>query len=307
MGMDANDDCALATGTPVEDPLGALAILERWDGAARKVHTPCGEGTMPWRIWERAGRRPRGAPVVLVHGGAGAWSHWIRNLPALTGRRTVVAPDLPGLGEAGDPPPPGSPERIAGVAAHGLGTVLPDTPFHLVGFSFGGMIGGLMAARLPRQVRSVILIGASGLGGRFDPLPPVVRLPPPEDPDALRAAHVKNLRAMMLHAEPAIDELAIAVQARNAPRTRVRSPEHALGWKLRDALAGLLERNPGVRLASLWGAHCIFAGDLPRRRAVLAALRPEAPFHVVAGGGHWVQYERAGEVNELLEALLAGE
>ena len=68
-----------------------LAEVTRWDGTAERFETPCGDGRMVWRSWGS------GRPILLLHGGAGSWRHWIRTLPALSHRR-VLAPDTPGLG-----------------------------------------------------------------------------------------------------------------------------------------------------------------------------------------------------------------
>ena len=64
---------------------------------AERIDTPCGDGTMAWRCWGS------GPPLVLLHGGYGSWMHWIRNVLPLSRQFTVIAPDMPGLGEFGDP------------------------------------------------------------------------------------------------------------------------------------------------------------------------------------------------------------
>ncbi|MDB5843914.1 MAG: hydrolase-like protein, partial [Polaromonas sp.] len=54
---------------------------------------------MVWRCWGE------GAPVVLLHGGSGSWTHWIRNIPTLVAcSRQVWAPDLPGFADSASPP-----------------------------------------------------------------------------------------------------------------------------------------------------------------------------------------------------------
>ena len=75
----------------------APAPVERLLGLAQRTTTAfdaaSGEGQVVWHRWGR------GAPVVLLHGGAGSWRHWVRNVDALLAAgRTVWAPDLPGLG-----------------------------------------------------------------------------------------------------------------------------------------------------------------------------------------------------------------
>jgi pimeloyl-ACP methyl ester carboxylesterase len=41
-----------------------------------------------------------GRPLVLVHGGHGSWLHWVRNIEALSAKRTLWIPDLPGYGDS---------------------------------------------------------------------------------------------------------------------------------------------------------------------------------------------------------------
>lgn len=76
--------------------LNDVARLER---AARRHDVPCGDGVMVWRSWGE------GLPVVLLHGGSGSWTHWVRNITALVGAgRRAWIPDLPGFGDSARPP-----------------------------------------------------------------------------------------------------------------------------------------------------------------------------------------------------------
>jgi len=277
-----------------EERAKARRLLRDWDLRAVRVHSPCGTGRIVWRIWGE------GAPVILFHGGAGAWSHWIRNIPALARQHRVIVPDLPGLGESGSPPHPYTPESIADLLAEGIerhsGRFRGSyTRTACIGFSFGGMICGLTAERVAPAVGLVGLIGASGLGGRFDDLAPVHKLPRSAAREELEDIHRQNLAAMMLHDPESIDALALTIQSDNAPRTRVMSPEHALSTKLADSL-----RRSRLPVHSISGEHCIFSRDIPRRRALLSRIYPSAQCHVIEGAGHWAQYEAAGEVNRLL-------
>src|SRR5215510_14099907 len=44
-----------------------------------------------------------GEPLVLIHGFGQNWYMWNRLLPEFSKHFTVIAPDLPGLGESGKP------------------------------------------------------------------------------------------------------------------------------------------------------------------------------------------------------------
>jgi len=275
--------------------MDAEVFFNSVEARSRRIETVCGDGRMVWRIWGE------GAPLVFIHGGAGAWSHWIRNIPEFEGGRMVIAPDLPGLGESASPPKPYTPESIAEIAANGLHQVLPPgKQFDMAGFSFGGMISGLIARLHRDRVRSLTLLGPSGLGGQFGNIKPPVKLPLGGTREELAAAHRHNLGAIMLHDPAKIDDLAMYVQAINAPRTRVLSPEHAMSEKLLNALREI----PG-RVNSIWGEFDISSPYLEHRRSVIASVHPEAEFHIIPGAGHWVQYEASDAVNALLRRFTA--
>jgi hypothetical protein len=96
---------------------GTVAYVEGISAEARRLETPCGDGSMVWRLWGN------GPPLVLLHGGYGSWMHWIRNVLPLSRRFTVAAPDLPGLGESATPPEPHTAEGLAQIIADGLDAV----------------------------------------------------------------------------------------------------------------------------------------------------------------------------------------
>lgn len=99
-----------------------------------------------------------GPAVVLIHGtGADAESNWGPLIASLSGRYTVIAPNLPGAGGT-----PVSSARLeldeladrvlAAVAAAGV-----VENWHLVGHSLGAVVAAAVAAREPQQVRSLLL------------------------------------------------------------------------------------------------------------------------------------------------------
>jgi pimeloyl-ACP methyl ester carboxylesterase len=97
-----------------------------------------------------------------------------------------------------------------------------------------------------------------------------------------------------------IDDLAVHLQAENAARGRTRSPPIARS----DTLARVLPR-VRARLAGIWGERDVTAmDDLPARARLLRNVQPDAPFLVIADGGHWVQYEVPAAFDAALLALL---
>src|SRR5271169_4187793 len=199
---------------------------------------------MVWRMWGA------GPPLVLFHGGYGSWMHWIRNVLPLSRMFTVVAPDLPGLGESATPPEPHTAEGLARILVEGLDSVLPrHERLHLAGFSFGGVLGGHVAAQLGERVRAFTVVGSNGLGLVRQPTD-LKRVPPGTAGDAALAVHCHNLGALMI-ADPAkIDELAIYIQSTNAPRGRVRSRRFSRADTLVRALPLVTARLDGI-----WGGR----------------------------------------------------
>lgn len=272
-----------------------VAIVEGVAAEAERIETPCGAGTMVWRVWGN------GPPLVLMHGGYGSWTHWVRNVLALARKFTVVAPDLPGLGESATPPEPHTAEGLAAIVVEGLDIVLPrDTAPHIAGFSFGGVLGGHVAAQLGDRLHALTLVGSNGLGLVRQPTD-LQRVPASSSAEEALAVHRHNLGALMI-ADPAkIDDLAVYIQSQNAPRGRVRSRRFSRADTLARALP--LVRVP---LDGIWGERDATAyPHLDERARVLRSFRPGARFEVIAGAGHWVQYEAADRFNPLL-AEIAG-
>src|SRR5262245_33268011 len=165
---------------------------------------PRGSEYMIWRLWGA------GPPVVLLHGGSGSWTHWARNIMPLARYFTVWAPDLPGFGDSGLPPGVETAEALADIVSSGLNDIVsPPVPVSLVGFSFGAIIAGLVAARQHQRVRTLVLIGAGGLALGAAPTRQLARITPEMTLAEARAAHRENLEILMI-ADPAqIDEAAV--------------------------------------------------------------------------------------------------
>jgi 2-hydroxy-6-oxonona-2,4-dienedioate hydrolase len=269
---------------------GTLAFVKGVAAEARRVETPCGDGHMVWHVWGD------GPPLALLHGGYGSWTHWVRNVLPLSRTFTVAAPDLPGLGESATPPEPHTAERLANIVVEGLELVFPEfTGLHIAGFSFGGVLGGHVAAQLGDRVRTFTIVGSNGLGLVRQPTD-LRRLPEgASEPEALAVAR-HNLAALMI-ADPAkIDELAVYIQAQNAPRGRVKSRRFSRADTLARALPLIKARIDGI-----WGERDATAyPHVDDRARALRNVQPDARFEVIPGAGHWVQYEAADKFNPLL-------
>lgn len=283
-------------GSMTIDSMELAAALER---RASRHETPCGAGSVVWRVW--GDPAPEGgnelAPVVLLHGGSGSWTHWVRNIDALVdaGRR-VIAPDLPGFGDSARPAQGGDADALAQPIEDGMYRLLGDTACDLVGFSFGGLVATFIGAQFPARVRRLVLVGAPALGLPREPM--LLRAWTHLEPGPARQAVIRaNLAALMLVRPESIDAFALALQERNVERDRMRKRRLART----DVLVRTLPRVPAP-LYGIWGGlDAIHVGHTVHIEPALRSAPGFRWLERIPGAGHWVQFEAAS----LFDAALA--
>jgi pimeloyl-ACP methyl ester carboxylesterase len=270
-------------------------IVAALEARSTSFATPCGEGRMVWRQWGS------GRPVVLFHGGHGSWTHWIRNIEALAVRYRVIAADLPGLGDSATPPLPHTPDTLSDIVVGGLISIIaPDERPDIVGFSFGGMIGGHTAVKLGRRVRSLTLVGSGGLGIPVRGMLDMRGWRDLSDPAAREAVHRHNLGVLMMADPRNIDELAVYLQSTNTVRGRMNS--RRLSWL--GTLPGVLPQLQAP-LRGVWGeSDFAIRGRVETFAERLASMQAGATLTTIPRAGHWVQFEAANEFNAVLLKLL---
>ncbi|HET7046566.1 MAG TPA: alpha/beta fold hydrolase [Gaiellaceae bacterium] len=103
-----------------------------------------------------------GAPLVLVHGFAGAASNFAVLAPLLARRHRLLVPDLPGHGGSGSlaaaPTLAGFADCVAAVLEHER-----TGPAAVVGHSMGGVVALRLAVRRPELVRGIVLAASAGI------------------------------------------------------------------------------------------------------------------------------------------------
>ena len=272
------------------------AIVDALDRSAKKLTTPCGDGSMVWRVWGS------GEPLLLFHGGSGSWTHWLRNIPTLSRHYQLWVPDLPGLGQSAMPPSPLMPATIADIIVAGLGQLLPGARnLRFVGFSFGGHVAGLTAARMRERIGTLTLVGVAALGLAAEPREPFAKQRAGMSADEIAAVFRQNLRVLMFANPDNIDPLAIHLQAENIKRARFRSRPFAVTDGLARALADVT-----ASLQTIWGTQDIIArGSLDTRLEILRRHHRELEVRLIENAGHWVAYEAADRFNAALLELLA--
>ena len=274
-------------------------ILDR-----RHVETPCRRTTegVAWR--EFGPDAGGGEPLVLLHGGAGSWLHWVRNVDALAGRFRVLAVDAPAYGDSAPVPDDITDERYLELFREAVDEMTGAAPrVHLAGFSFGGYVAAELAVRLGDRTASLSMTGGAGYGapkGRPFTLDSRRRLRErlgraPTEAE-LRAMHRENLLKLMIWDERKIDDWAVTMQHRNVSRTRFDS--RRLSW-----VGGTPELIGRLRCPVLvvYGEHDAAAiPPVAERIAQCRAARPDVEAHIIPDCGHWAMYEAPEVVNRLL-------
>lgn len=254
-----------------------------------------------------AGETASGTAVVFVHGNPGSGHDWVE----LTGRvgefARVVAPDMPGFGQAEKP------ERfdytVRGYAAH-LAAFLDALGIlraHLVLHDFGGPWGLAWAAAHPASLASLTLINTGYIPGyRWHFAARIWRLPIVGEAFQ-RLTTRKAFHALMRLASP-----------------RRRLPEAFVERMYRDYDAGTraavlklyratdiarlaCELEPGLRalrcpVQVIWGKRDLF---LPYRYAFAQRqVFPEARIHLLDDSGHFPYADAPAAVADLLLPFL---
>jgi pimeloyl-ACP methyl ester carboxylesterase len=101
----------------------------------------------------------QGPVVILLHGYAETSLMWRPLIPRLAGKFTVIAPDLPGIGDS-DIPKAGLDMKSAAAAVHGLARSLGVERARVVGHDIGLMVAYAYAAQFPAEVDKLVLMDA---------------------------------------------------------------------------------------------------------------------------------------------------
>ena len=119
-------------------------------------------------------RAGSGPPLLLLHGLLGYSFSWRFALPALAGKATVYAVDMPGVGFSDRPPNAGGSFRAHAERLLRFADGIGVNSFDLLGTSHGGAVAMMAAALAPDRVRSLILVAPvnpwSAHGRRLAPL-----------------------------------------------------------------------------------------------------------------------------------------
>jgi pimeloyl-ACP methyl ester carboxylesterase len=237
----------------------------------------------------------QGEPVVVIHGGGGDASTWIRNIAELAGRYTVYAPDLPGYGSsqplAGDYYIPELVEFVDRFAGS-----LGLEKFYLIGHSLGGGIALNYTLKSPHKVKKLVLVSSLCLGReiafwvRLFSLPALIR-----SLGALTIAILKSVKWVVKQLNPAgfIMPLSPASMTVGGSITTFREQSLVLEQRLSEVKVPTL---------LVWGAKDPI---VPVRQAYRAAKAiPDCRVEVFQKSGHNVHRDEIKQFSEVITGFL---
>ena len=249
-------------------------------------------GQAVWHVWGT----DKGEPLVLLHGGSGSWTHWVRNVLHLAHYRTVWALDLPGSGDSDLPTGVADADDLVPYVAALLTHTFNGKAVDVMGFSFGAMTAGLVAAAHPHLIRQLVMVGAPGLG-LFGRDLPMRGMQLGMNEAAQRAVHQHNLKAMMFaHADTVTDDV-VDLQQANVARDRLRRRRIA-----RTDVLARAQTQWTCPVHGVWGEFdALYTNKLSQVPQVLSRMNS---FKVVPDAGHWVMFERADAFHAAIDPLL---
>ncbi len=253
-----------------------------------------------------------GPAVILLHGYTQTSRMWTPIIPLLAEKFTVIAPDLPGIGDSAIPAD-GLDMKTAAIRIHALARSLGVAKARVVGHDIGLMVAYAYAAQFPDEIEKLVLMDAflPGVAGweavYDDPRTWHFRFHGPT-PEALVQGRERTyftyfwneLAADKTRSVPDADRKAyVAAYARPG---RMRS-----GWAYFAAwpttakdFAQLAQTKLTMPVLSIAGDKA--SGDVLGRQTALVAANPTVV--VLKDTGHWVLEERAKETTDALVNFL---
>jgi pimeloyl-ACP methyl ester carboxylesterase len=230
-----------------------------------------------------------GLPVVFVHSMAGSSAHWARQLEHLRPSRRATALDLRGHGRS-DPPRNGD-YSISAMTEdiHAVADTLGLARFVLAGHSLGGGVALAYAGAHPERIAGLLLLDPIGDATQYSSTEVQGFL------DRLQTDYSGTIEGYW-------EQIA-------GPDSSVR---HRLLDDLRStpgetvvhAFRSVMQFDPHPALARYQGPALSIVTPHNNEAFSLHRLGKGFPHRIVEGTGHWIQLNKPGEVNRILDEFL---
>lgn len=238
-----------------------------------------------------------GPPVLLVRGFGQSHRTWLANLESLASRFRVLAVDLPGFGASTKIALPRLEDYgeflVRLLDGQGFGSA------HVVGHFFGGLMALRLALDHPARVRSLTVLGTSGMG-------PTVTDFRSKMARARTREEIKTVISRAFHDPARINDLIDAmVEGQLAYRAQPGVMELLAELNDRSAawIASVQSRLEEIKVPMLvlWGSED--RATSPDHADRVRGL-PNVDVHLFEGAGHAAQFEAAAAFNAKLMKFL---
>ena len=254
----------------------------------------------------------RGPAVILLHGYAETSRMWRPLIPKLADKFTVIAPDLPGIGDSGIPKD-GLDMKSAAIRIHDLAKALGVQKARVVGHDIGLMVAYAYAAMYPSETEKLVLMDAflPGVAG-WEPYynnPNLwhFRFHGPT-PEALVAGREKtyfayfwnDLAADKNHSLPVADRQAYVAAYSKPGRMRAAWAYFAAWPQTAKDFAEMAKTKLNMPLLAIAGDKASAATLMPQSHLVAN----NATEVVIKDSGHWIMEEHPKETMDALIRFL---
>jgi len=253
-----------------------------------------------------------GPVVILLHGYTQTSRMWRPLIPLLAEKFTVIAPDLPGIGDSGIPKD-GLDMKTSAIRIHALAKSLGVQKARVVGHDIGLMVAYAYAAQFPAEVEKLVLMDAflPGVDGweavynnpnvwhfRFNGPTPEALV---QGREKIYFAYFWNdLAADKTRSLPTADREAY-VAAYSGPGRMHAGWAYFAAWpQTAKDFTQLAQTRLTIPLLSIGGEKSL--GDALGQQAKLVAT--DATVIVLKGAGHWIMEERPAETMDALLKFL---
>ena len=254
----------------------------------------------------------RGPAVLLLHGYAETSRMWRPLIPKLAAEHTVIAPDLPGIGDSSIPAD-GLDMTNAAIRVHQLMKGLGISKAAVVGHDIGLMVAYAYAAQFPDETEKLVLMDAflPGVEGweqiynnpgiwhfRFNGATPEALV---QGRERIYFEHFwNNFAADKSRSIPEADRRAYAAAYARPGRMRAGWQYFVSFQKAAQDFAQFSRTKLTMPVLSIGGAKA--NGDALGKQAKLVAAHAESI--TVANAGHWLMEESPQETMDALTRFL---
>jgi len=253
-----------------------------------------------------------GPAVILLHGYAETSRMWAPLFPLLTDKFTVIAPDLPGIGDSSIPND-GLDMKTAAIRIHALAKSLGIDKACVVGHDIGLMVAYAYAAQFPSETEKLVLMDAflPGVDG-WEPIydSPVYwhfrfHGPTPEalvqGREGIYFAYFWNdLAADKNHSIPDADRKAYCAAYSRPGRMRAAWAYFVSFIQASQEFAELSKTKLTMPLLSVGGDKSL-AGPLGDQAKLVAS---DVTVVVIQNSGHWIMEEQPKQTMDALVKFL---